>query len=67
MRDNLSKEKKSLNFAVNIVLIKQIWSSMNSEKGSSHCGSAVMSPTSIYEDAGLIPGLTRWVKDLVLP
>ena len=26
----------------------------------------VKNPTSIYEDVGLIPGLTRWIKDLAL-
>ena len=26
-----------------------------------------MNPISIHEDVGLIPDLTQWVKDLVLP
>ena len=34
---------------------------------SSHGGSVVMNPTSICDDVDLIPGLTQWVKDLVLP
>ena len=33
---------------------------------SSHCGAVEMKPTSIQEDAGLIPGLTHWVGDLAL-
>ena len=35
--------------------------------GSSHRGSLEMNPTSIYKDAGSIPGLAPWVKDPAWP
>ena len=37
------------------------------EDRSSHCGSAVMNPTSIHKDTSSIPSLAQWVKDPVLP
>ena len=38
---------------------------LDMEMGSSCCGSVVMNPTTIHEDA--IPGLDPWVKALALP
>ena len=36
------------------------------EAESSIVAHQVKNPTSIHEDAGSFPGLTQWVKDLVL-
>ena len=33
---------------------------------NSHCGTAKRNPTSIHGNAGLIPSLALWVRDLVL-
>ena len=57
----LSQRKKNRWFSLIFCILK------NYTNGSSHHGTAVTNLTSIHEDVGLIPGLTQWVKDLVLP
>ena len=38
----------------------------NEEKGIPIEAQQLTNPTSIHEDAGLIPGLTQWINDLAL-
>ena len=45
------------------VIVKQ---NGKAKTSSSHCGAAEMSLTSIHENAGSIPGLAQWVKNLAL-
>ena len=39
-----------------------VFSTTKTESWSSHCGSVVMNPTSIHDEADSIPGLGQWVK-----
>ena len=56
---HVTPSSKSIKFTkVNHVEKTQV---LGEETRSCHCGSAVMNPTSIPEDVGLIPGLAPWV------
>ena len=48
-----------------VIILKSIY--LKNFFWSSHRGAVEMNPTRNHEIVGLIPGLTQWVKDPVLP
>ena len=52
------KKVKSLNTKIDMV---------KKYVGSSHCGSVEMNLACVHEDAGSIPCLALWVRDIALP
>ena len=68
---NLNWPKLLLTYKENDVFLKccrnNVIEDIIDKVGSSHCGAAETNLTSIHEDLGLVPGLTQWVKDPVLP